>query len=112
MFLYVVAVVTLLIVPLGEVHQEVNQSHVIGIRGDYWIHLLLFIPWAAFYTVVSNRMTFGKWVALGILMSAGMEVMQGFVPYRTFNVMDMIGNVLGIVLGGLLRLSLISTRRK
>ncbi len=112
MSFYLLAVGTVLIMPLGEVHHEVNQSHVIGIRSDYWIHLILFMPWAPFYTVVSPRMRYGKWLMMGILLSMGIEILQVFVPYRTYNLRDMIGNAMGIILGGLLRLSLISTLRK
>ncbi len=112
MSLYLFTLGTALIVPLGEVQQEVNQSHFIGIRSDYWIHLLLFMPWAAFYTVVSTRIRYWKWLTMGIFLSMGVEVLQIFVPYRTYNMMDMVGNATGIILGGLLCLSFNNTLRK
>ncbi len=42
------------------------------------------------------------WLLLGIIFAASAEGIQYWLPYRGFNIMDVLFNVLGVLIGGVL----------
>jgi VanZ family protein len=89
-----------------------NESKWIGIRSDYVLHVLLFIPWmilAAWRWRRGNDPKKVFWLALsaGLSLAAVSEAIQLFVSYRSFNLLDLSANGIGVAIGGL-----ISLRRK
>jgi glycopeptide antibiotics resistance protein len=70
---------------------------VVKIRGDYFFHALTFIPWAFFMAAMKQRPW--TWLFLGLLFSTGTELLQYLLPYRRFNINDLISNSLGILIG-------------
>jgi glycopeptide antibiotics resistance protein len=52
-----------------------------------------------------------KWLLLGFLFAAGSEALQYLLPYRAYNVNDLLANMLGILVGFSL-LFLINIRKK
>lgn len=96
-WIYFVAVVLLIILPINGDRFNLNDIMIISIRGDYFFHALVFIPWAFFMT--SMRQPLWLWLILGLLFSTGTEMLQYLLPYRRFNINDLISNSLGIVLG-------------
>jgi len=83
-----------------------NKSKVLGFRSDYLLHVLLFIPWMVFakwrWKEVNSKSIFWLTFGIGILFAGISEVVQIFVPDRTFNMMDLAANCLGIVAGVLI----------
>lgn len=79
---------------------ELNNVTIISFRGDYFFHALLFVPWAFFRA--GFRMNVWAWSALGLVFAAGSEGLQYLLPYRAYNINDLVSNMLGIVLGLLL----------
>jgi len=57
----------------------------------------LFLPWAFFGVKLNKNLLL--WFCLGILFAAGTEGLQYLLPYRSFNISDMIANMIGVVLG-------------
>lgn len=86
---------------------SLNKSKTFGLRTDYLLHVLLFIPW-----MVLVQWRWGKdgkrikwfWISLGAgLIIAGVSALvQLLLPYRTFNIFDFMANSLGIVIGALI----------
>jgi len=75
---------------------------ILRFRGDYFLHALMFVPWAFFRP--SFRFSNGTWLLLGLLFAAGSEGLQYLLPYRAYNVNVLLANALGILAGFLLSL--------
>lgn len=76
-------------------------------RVDYFAHMLAFMPWSVWgYWLKMNKI---HWFIAGIIFAMTMEGLHYFVPYRVFNIIDLLSNMLGVLLGfGLLNLWLYS----
>ena len=94
--IYVLLIIIFTVIPIGNSHQLEN-TFIINFRLDYILHALEFIPWA-FFCMMMRRDTW-LWFALGILFAIGTEVLQCAIPYRSFNINDMIANIIGIGIG-------------
>jgi glycopeptide antibiotics resistance protein len=70
---------------------------ILEIRGDYLVHAMIFIPWAFFMLPMQQKAW--SWSLLGLLFSTGTELLQYLLPYRRFNINDLISNSLGILIG-------------
>ena len=82
-----------------------NHVHIAKIRMDYFIHFALFLPWACFYSYAFSPAGFFShliMIAAGLLMAIAAEGIQHFLVYRSFNIHDMVGNLIGILAGSLL----------
>ncbi len=99
--LYLITLITVSVIPLGSVSREITNVTVIHLRGDYFLHLLVYLP------VVSLLMlSLQKWkwkmllVAFGVAI--GLEYIQMLLPYRSFNINDLIANASGVLVGALI----------
>jgi VanZ family protein len=83
-----------------------NKSKILGFRSDYLLHILLFIPLMMLFKWrwegIKSNVVF--WFALGggIVFAVISEAIQIIVPGRTFNLIDMAANSLGVVVGALI----------
>ena len=98
-WIYFAAIILLITLPINASGSRLNLNNitVVRIRGDYLAHALVFIPWAFFMTTM--RQPLWLWLLLGLLFSTGTELLQYLLPYRRFNINDLISNSLGILLG-------------
>ncbi|NLX28060.1 MAG: VanZ family protein [Bacteroidales bacterium] len=89
----------LIVLPINTPESKfyLNNIMIIKIRGDYFFHALTFIPWAFFMFTMNKRLW--MWMLLGLLFSTWTEMLQYLLPYRRFNINDLISNALGILLG-------------
>jgi VanZ family protein len=96
----------LLILVLGSVlplnsGTVLNNTYVVEIRSDYLIHLLVMLPLPVLLGL-SLRNLSGIWVqifVLGLLIVVFCEAVQLLIPYRTFNINDLIANGVGALIG-------------
>lgn len=93
---YFMAIVLLVVLPLNTT-ESLNTVTIISFRGDYFFHVLAFIPWACFGLMMQRRKV--SWFFLGILLATFTEGLQYVLPYRAFNINDLISNSIGIVAG-------------
>jgi VanZ family protein len=72
---------------------------------DYLLHLILFSPWMplsnCLHCLGVNR---GKrsvltWFFIGLIVASGFEIMHIWLPYRSFNLLDMALNICGLIIG-------------
>jgi len=111
-------------IPLGQVH--VNRCYVGPLRADYFLHILAFIPWMAFFPLgwrlknSSNLNGYIRWICrwryvpkdhlcrgaawagLGIVLAVAVEGVQYFLSYRSFNPQDALFSALGVTVGAVL----------
>jgi len=92
---YTFAIVLLVILPLNS-SSELNNITILQLRGDYFFHILMFLPWAFFRQATAFKIL--PWLMLGLLFAAGTEGLQYFLPWRAFNVNDLLANGLGVLL--------------
>ena len=95
-WLYIGGLLIFIIFPFKTASQ-LNHLTILHFRGDYFVHALLFLPWAFFRRGFCIKPL--GWLLLGLAFAAGTEGLQHFVPYRTWNVNDLVANVLGMVAG-------------
>lgn len=126
-WLYISLAVILILVPLGT--EPLNNINILQLRGDYFLHILLFMPWAFFHNAAAKSLRLRicywplalsfwsaakptaksqkptaksqqpSWLLLGLFFAAGTEGLQHFLPWRAFNVNDLLANGLGILVG-------------
>ena len=99
LFLYLLTIFTVSVMPLGGVSKELTDITVLRIRGDYLLHMLVYLP-----MISLMLFSFPKWkwgmvvIALGI--GVGLEYFQMLLSYRAFNINDLVANVAGVLVGG------------
>jgi len=99
-------------VPLGSLNTTLNDNYTLNIRWDYLLHAIAYLPlpvlmWlylekGSFKSIQSIGSTgrFLLWVVLFPLFIASLfETMQLMIPYRRFNINDMVASCMGVIIG-------------
>lgn len=103
-WLYFVLLVVLMWAPVGVLGIPLN-NFVFGIRMDHLLHASLFVPISFFlmdfrFLERGGRIKANKRVLLfGISVALVMETVQLLLPYRGFDINDLVANILGVALG-------------
>lgn len=95
-FTYIIAITALIALPLNT-SSQLNNISILKLRGDYFFHIVMFLPWAFFSGVFKLKKIY--WVLIGLLFATGSEGLQYLLPWRAYNVNDLLANMLGILLG-------------
>ncbi len=83
--------------PLNDVGIPLN-NYILGLRADHLIHASVFLPCTLFLMDLFGRQRWLVWlVAVGIGLLT--EWVQYLLPYRGFDINDMVANVIGVSLG-------------
>jgi VanZ family protein len=95
---YIVAILLLITLPLNSVNSYLSNTYVVEVRLDYLGHILLFAP---FLFLVKHTYLPNIIAALltGLTFAVATEFLQYFLPYRVFNINDLLSNALGIPFG-------------
>ncbi|MBN1337748.1 MAG: VanZ family protein [Bacteroidales bacterium] len=109
-YIYTAALILLAVLPVNGLTPEtpLNDVYIVSIRLDYLLHCIVFIPWVFFLERITGLsysskpletlvMTLG-----GMVFAAGMEAVQYLLPYRGYNINDLLANALGVFIGVLL----------
>ena len=102
---YTVILILIAVLPLNSSGSAINHTFVVSIRLDYLLHCAIFIPWVFLlqrFTLFNFRTFPVKTIVLllgGVLFAFAMEAIQYVLPYRAFNINDLLANGLGVVLG-------------
>ncbi len=99
-WLYLLILVLGAVLPLdkGEV---LGNTYVLELRSDYLIHVLISLP-LPLLIALSLRHLGGLWIRVlvfSILIVSFCEGIQLLIPYRTFNINDLLANGVGALLG-------------
>ena len=108
--LYFVLLAVLMWAPLNGLDVALNR-YVFGLRLDHLLHGAVYLLCPLFLMDFLNRR---KWPMLGMAVAIGVitEFGQYLLPYRGFDINDLIANTLGCILGWLGILLLLRLRRK
>lgn len=114
-YLYTLFLILLSVLPINS-GSAINHIFVVSIRLDYLLHCLVYIPLVAFTWIDKEIIStwtvkaFG-WIMALLLFAAITEWIQYFLPYRAFNINDLLANALGVALG-IIVLTLVHLRLK
>lgn len=94
------------VIPLGNDINKIIHKPVLKFRLDYLLHcisFLIFIP-LCFIDIKRGGPFFSKKPVLKYLLIVGgsailIECIQYFLPYRTFNPLDLLSNLTGAIIG-------------
>ncbi len=98
--IYAICILLLNILPLS-LSEEINEMYIWEFRADYITHGLIFLPWSLFQFLFFKKEKIA-WFITGAIFSFAIEFVQYFLPYRSFNVFDMLFNFTGLVMGYLI----------
>lgn len=89
------------------------DNYLLGLRLDHLLHASVFIPCSLFLWDV-YRPNVRKWAVWATAVGVGLltEGVQWLLPYRGFDINDLVANILGVTLGWLLILFLRGVRRR
>lgn len=138
--LYILIILFLTTFPF-DTNSFANNTTILQLRGDYFFHILLFLPWMFFHNTAFGNLRSGRsfwplalsfwsdgnktkdkrqkekgkstlakslslslsqqlsWLLTGLLFASTTEGLQYFLPYRAFNINDLLANLLGVMLG-------------
>jgi glycopeptide antibiotics resistance protein len=98
--LYISVVLLLNTLPL-ELATQINDTVWGEFRLDYLTHALIFLPWI-FFHFWFRRIKKRFWFLVGFVLALLIEGIQYYLPYRSFNMYDVLFNVAGLIMSYLL----------
>jgi glycopeptide antibiotics resistance protein len=101
---YALALILLSVISISG-GNSISKRHWIGIRADYVIHATFFLPWMTLaslrWPLFSRSMRFWTFLWIGFTLAASSEFVQLWVPHKTFNLIDLAANCLGVCFGAI-----------
>jgi len=96
---YLIVLILLVAAPLNGLSTSLNNTTVIHLRLDYLMHALLFLPLAFLWRLSFPGHRLWLILIIGLFIAASMEGLQYLLPYRAWNINDLVSNGVGVVLG-------------
>ena len=112
--LYAVVIVILHLIPTsppGGNGVGLSSQTILFIRADYLLHMLIFVPWMILVWLYLNKnkitgiTRFNQallWFWGGLLLAALAEGLHYIIPHRSFNHLDLLFNMVGVILGAII----------
>jgi len=109
-YIFWIGYLSVLVTTLLPVTGELNKIHICPeafyIRLDHLLHLLVYFLICMYYLFgvlkgfsLFEKNSLQRFVVLIFLLAVVTEVVQLWIPERTFNLFDMISNMTGLVIG-------------
>lgn len=81
-------------------------------RIEFIANIVMFVPFGVFLVLLFGRRLWWLAIVLGVLLTAGIECAQQFIPGRVSDPRDLVANSLGAVVGVVLALALTAPRAR
>ncbi|HRO77029.1 MAG TPA: VanZ family protein [Crocinitomicaceae bacterium] len=94
--LYLITVFVVHVMKTGGV-VDLN-SYFLGIRRDHWVHGILFSPMGFLALLVLEKHKFWA-IFITIFCCCFFETLQYFIPYRSFDIWDIVADTCGASIG-------------
>jgi len=91
--------VLLSVLPVNGSDSSLNNNYFLSIRWDYLVHAMVYLPVPVLMGLAWKSMPMWQVFVFSLALGAGLELMQYLTPWRAFNLNDLLGNVVGVVLG-------------
>lgn len=92
---YFIIVLVLHIIKANDL-KDLN-NYFLGIRVDHWMHAIMFLPLG--FLVKFNFQRNGSIIIVSVIAGIFFEIVQYFLPYRTFELSDSLSDYTGIIIG-------------
>jgi VanZ family protein len=103
LFLYLMILFLGATLPINGTDSALNNNYLLNIRWDYLLHALIYIPLYPLLLLSQRNKSKTKinliLLTLSIIIAISLEAIQYIIPWRAFNVNDMVGNVVGVGIG-------------
>ncbi len=99
---YLVGIALLTVVPLSGSGRSLHTIIILGLPADYIVHFLMFVPLVPLWRLGWPGHHWLLILVTGIIVASVMEGLHGFLSYRVYDGMDLLANVTGVVIGGIL----------
>lgn len=100
LYFYLFITVVLLIVPNRGSEVSMDDIHILSLlRLDYLVHILLFIPLVPLWRTGFPGHSWLIVIPGALLFAAFSEFLHLTLPYRGYNINDLIANMAGVILG-------------
>ena len=103
---YCILLLLLSVLPLNGKSSPINHIFIVKIRLDYLLHAVVYLPWMSliyFAFIQWGRKILTKkvvtWLIFGLCTAFFTEGVQYYLPYRSFNINDLIANFSGVLIG-------------
>ncbi len=83
-----------------------NEHHILSIRLDYLLHASVFLPLVPLWRLARPEHPWSLIILTGLLLAAAAEGSHYILPYRAYNINDLLGNIAGVLLGVLVALAI------
>ena len=103
---YVVTIFVLSVMYIGD-SSVLNNTFIISFRADHILHALVFVPWAFFCVKLNKKLL--PWFVWGLFYAICAEGIQYLIPYRSFNISDILANMIGAIVGFIIFVSIRKT---
>jgi len=95
--IYILIILLLVLLPINGKGSKINHTYILTLRLDYIFHTFLFLPWMFLNPMKTIQIKTKAWLIVGLLFASFTECIQYVVPYRAFNVNDMLANSMGVI---------------
>ncbi len=116
LYTYITILILLATFPINGLNSMLNNNYLLNIRWDYLVHALVYIPLVPLLIIAQikigrkvkshGRATLSfqtlNIIILSLLFAFSLEGIQYFLPYRAFNINDLVANGVGVALGCLI----------
>lgn len=94
---YLSFIILVSILPINGEEGGLNNNYTFNIRWDYLLHTMAYLP----LPVLMSSKLKNKWIILisALIIAIGLEAVQLIVPFRSFNINDLIANGIGVIMG-------------
>lgn len=108
LFTYLLLFVIMTVVPINNTSISLEKINIAGIRLDHLIHIFIFFPFFLVVRLIKgiNYLFSLKliilWLVIGLSIAISTELIQLFIPTKSFTVNDLVANVIGIIAGSII----------
>ena len=97
---YLTLLILATVLPLNSAGEALTEHHVLTLRWDYLLHALVYAPLPVLLAWQLKKL----WpaVLLALALATGFELIHAVLPYRGFNVNDLVANSVGVAGGWIL----------
>ena len=98
---YIIILFVVAVVPLNSGSIVLNNNYTMHIRWDYLLHVIVYLPIPLLmgFSQKKRELLWIRVIVISLLITALFEAVQLVVPYRAFNINDMLANALGVLIG-------------
>ena len=111
-YIYLLILLLGAVIPLHSGSSSLNDHYTLHIRWDYLLHALVYMPLPVLLGLYLKRRSteqsasqihkFRFWIQVAffsLLITALFEILQMVIPYRAFNINDLMANGVGVIIG-------------